>query len=417
MQRTGSTFGLLPADAAEEGDAPTAIIKPSIAVLPFDAPRADQELQQIADRISIEIAAALSRCQSLFVTAARSSFVYRDRQVDSGLAGRELGVQHVLEGQLQRSANGIRLAWRVVEIVSGASLCADSLEVDADEIGSCRLKIVVRVLRALTAPDETEIARVMRALTSTSLTSNDLYSPGVATAQLTVLRLREALRRSIVKDDDLAAASAMLAYTFVVEQAISGMPCPPDARDEAVRLARRSIDFAGDDAFALAKAAHVLAYLGHEFDLANSLVEQALQQDPNLAEAWFSLGWVALMSGDPARSVGSFDMLLRLSPFDPARGLALNGRAFSLFLLGRYDEGRNSASKACQIRADAHSLCALAVNLVGLNQLDQARATIARIMQSSPNVTVATSMVAFPTRSQAHRDILRLALEAAGLPP
>jgi len=40
----------------------------------------------------------------------------------------------------------------------------------------------------------------------------------------------------------------------------------------------------------LARAGHVLTYLGREYDRGTSMVEQAVALNPNLVIAWYSLG-------------------------------------------------------------------------------------------------------------------------------
>ena len=63
------------------------------------------------------------------------------------------------------------------------------------------------------------------------------------------------------------------------------------------------------------------------------MVEQAVALNPNLAVAWFSLGWVALMCGEAERAIEGFDRMIRLSPLDPLRVGAWNGSSFALFQL------------------------------------------------------------------------------------
>ena len=86
------------------------------------------------------------------------------------------------------------------------------------------------------------------------------------------------------------------------------------------------------------------------------MTAEAVALNPNLATAWHSQGWVALMCDEPERAIEAFERLLRLSPLDPLRPWVWNGTAFALFCLGRYVEGCDAANKSLQFRADAHSL-------------------------------------------------------------
>src|SRR5204863_8526600 len=141
---------------------------------------------------------------------------------------------------------------------------------------------------------------------------------------------------AFARGPDHAAGYAMAAWTLLVQQSVAGLPLSADARSEALRLARMAAKVANEDAFALARAGHVLAYLGQEYDRGASLVERAIDLNPHLASAWFSRGWVAVLCGEAERSVESFERMIRLSPLDPLRTGAWIGSSWALFCLGRY---------------------------------------------------------------------------------
>jgi len=58
-------------------------------------------------------------------------------------------------------------------------------------------------------------------------------------------------------------------------------------------LARMAAKLAQEDANAMARAAHVLANLGKQYDLAKELVDRAVVLNPNLGSAWQIRGWVS----------------------------------------------------------------------------------------------------------------------------
>jgi adenylate cyclase len=124
---------------------------------------------------------------------------------------------------------------------------------------------------------------------------------------------REFFKRALQQDPEYGAAHAMAAWTFVSEQALSGLPLSAQLRTEALRFASFGSRLANDDALTLARSGHVLTYLGHEYDRGASMVEQAVALNPNLAIAWHSLdGWhsCAVRRNVPS----SFDRMIKLSP-------------------------------------------------------------------------------------------------------
>ncbi len=200
------------------------------------------------------------------------------------------------------------------------------------------------------------------------------------------------------------------------EQGISGAPLTAEKRAEAVGLANQASKLAGDDAFTLARAGHVLTYLGREYDRGASMVEQAVALNPNLAIAWYSRGWVTMMCGEAERSIESFERMIRLSPLDPLRGGAWNGSSFAFFILGRYEDGCTSAMKSVQVAANFHTLGAFIVNAVPAGQVAEAQAAAARLLKSRPEFQATDAEEAFPTRSPEVRNRMIAALREAGLP-
>jgi adenylate cyclase len=223
-------------------------------------------------------------------------------------------------------------------------------------------------------------------------------------------------KKAIERDADYAAAHAMLAWSLLIQQAVRGSPLSGESRDEAIRHARAASRLADEDAYSLARAGHVLTYLGHEYDLGASMVQQAVDFNPNLAAAWYSRGWVMLLCAEPAPSVESFEKMLRLSPLDPLKIGAWCGMSWALFMLERYEEGRAVALKAMQQGADAHSLSALAANAIGGGHGTEAQQAVARILRFNPDFGSAQAREAFPVRLPEARERIVATLREAGLP-
>jgi tetratricopeptide (TPR) repeat protein len=160
----------------------------------------------------------------------------------------------------------------------------------------------------------------------------------------------------------------------------------------------------------------VLTYLGHEYDRGLSMVDQATAINENLAVAWYSRGWVALLYGDGERSIESFDRMIKLSPADPLKVSAWNGISWALFLLGRYDEGCTTAAKLVQFVADAHSLGAYIANFVCAGRTLEAQDAAMRLLKLHPGFRASHASEAFPVRLPVLRDRIVAALREGGVP-
>jgi adenylate cyclase len=391
--------------------------KPSIAVLPFQNMSGDSEQEYFADGMVEDIITALSRFKSLFVIARNSSFTYKGKAIDIRNVGRELGVRYVLEGSVRKAGNRVRITAQLIEAASNRHLWADKFDGGLEDVFDLQDKVTSAVV-SLIAP-RLEMAEIERARQKPTekLDSYDQYLRGMTALYGRQQSEAYALfKKAIERDADYAAAHAMLAWSLLIQQAVRGTPLTEESKDEAIRHARTASRLADEDAFSLARAGHVLAYLGHEYDLGASMVQRAVDFNPNLAAAWYSRGWVMLLCAEGALSVESFEKMLRLSPLDSLKLSAWNGTSFALFMLERYEEGRAAALKTVQQTADAHSLSALAANAMCGGHAAEAQQAVARILRFNPDFRSTHAREAFPVRLPEARERIVAALRAAGLP-
>jgi adenylate cyclase len=391
---------------------------PSIAVLPFQNMSGDPEQEYFADGIVEDIITALSRFKSLFVIARNSSFTYKARLVDTKQVGRELGVRYVLEGSVRKVAGRVRITGQLIEASTGVHLWADKFDGELRDIFDLRDDVTSSVVATIApAIERAETARSKRKPTD-HLDSYDLFLRGMAASYRgrTASKALEFFHEAIELDEEFAAAYAMVAYVALVEQAVSGSPLSEQRREQAVRFAERAARLGHDDAFVLARSAHVLAYLGRKYDRAALLVEQAVTLNTNFATAWHSRGWVAVVSDLPERAIESFQQMTRLSPLDPLIVGALYGSAFAYFLASRYEEGLEAATRAVQMAANVLSLAAVVVNAVSLGRRVEAADAAAHLLRVDPTFRIGHVDYVFPMRSVDSRTRIARALRESGLP-
>jgi TolB-like protein/class 3 adenylate cyclase/tetratricopeptide (TPR) repeat protein len=392
--------------------------KPSIAVLPFDNLSGDREQEYFADGMVEEIITALSRFKSLFVIARNSSFAYKGKAVDIKLVGRELGVRYVLEGSVRKVGQKVRISGQLIEAATGNHIWADRFDGVVEDIFGLQDRIATGVV-GLIAPrlEQAEIERARRKPTE-KLDSYDFYLRGAALLhQWSSLTNAQAFfEKAIERDPEYAAAHAMVGWMWMARQAINGLPLDAGQRTQAIRHARLATRLADEDAFVLATAGHVMAYLAHEYDLGVSMIEQAIDLNPNLAIVWFSRGWVSLMCDETERAIESFDRMLRLSPLDPLRVSAWNGTSHAFFSLARYEEGCAAAMKSIQFNVNAHSLGAFIINAVRAGRPGETQKAVGRLLKIQPGFRTSHVTEAYPVRRTGRRDEIAAALRDAGLP-
>uniref|UniRef100_UPI0035C70E54 adenylate/guanylate cyclase domain-containing protein n=1 Tax=Bradyrhizobium brasilense TaxID=1419277 RepID=UPI0035C70E54 len=394
--------------------------KASIAVLPFQNMSGDPEQEYFADGVVEDIITALSRFRSLFVIARNSSFTYKGKSVDIKQVGHELGVRYVLEGSVRKSSGRVRITAQLIEAGSGTHLWADRFDGELRDVFDLQDQVTANVV-SIIAPkiQQSEIERT-RTKPTDRLDSYDLFLRGIAAyadrSKWGDAELGEWFNKACGLDPNYAAAQVMLAYSSLLKQTTRGTPPGAQELAEALRIAEFACVLASDDPFVLARAAHMFAYLGHDYDRAETMIEEAISLNSNDAAAWGYRGWISLMCAQPARAIESFEHRLRLSPIDPGRASMWNGISFAHFMLGQYEQGRAAAAKALVIGEDAHTLSALIMNEVGSGRLDEARVIAGRLLKLRPDFRASYARQNFPTRSAEWGDRMVAVLCEAGIP-
>ena len=365
-----------------------------------------------------DIITALSRFKSLFVIARNSSFTYKGKAVDIKQVGRELGVRYVLEGSVRKAGSRVRITGQLIEASTDRHLWADKFDGALEDVFGLQDQVTSSVV-GLIAPklEQAEIERARQKPTE-SLDSYDFFLRGMALAYRRgkLHEAREFFRKAFEQDPDYGAAYAMAASTLMWQQGTTGESLTAEMRADAIRLAHLGSKVGSEDAVALARSGHVLTYIGREYDRGASMVEQAVALNPNLAIAWYSRGWVAVMCGAAERAIESFDRMIRLSPLDRLRASAWNGSSFAHFGLGRYEDGCTSAIKSLQFSADAHTLGAYVINAVRAGRSAEAREAVAQLLKLQPGFRASHAQEAFPIRLPEVRDRIKAAFQEAGVP-
>jgi adenylate cyclase len=390
--------------------------KPSIAVLPFQNMSGDPEQEYFADGVVEDIVTALSNFRSLFVIARNSSFTYKGKTVDVKQVGRELGVRYVLEGSVRKAAGRVRITGQLIEASTGTHLWAEKIDGELREIFDLQDHITTRVVSSVTPTiDRAEIERLKQRSTTTT-TSYDWYLRGLAlTYQRKFAEARSLFKKATEQNPEYAAAYASSALTYSQEQAVYGIIPTPEMRADALQDAQAALGITSEDAVVLARCAHPMAYICHQFDRGMWLADRAVVLNENVASGWNSRGWISLMVGKPEQAIESFEMTLRLSPLDPARPYSLSGIAFGRFFLGRYDEGRRVAKEILQIFPHHQSFATYIINCVGAGDLAEAKSAAAEFLKFDPVFSVSRASEIYPTKP-AYRTQIDDALRAAGLP-
>ena len=393
--------------------------KPSIAVLPFQNMSGDPEQEYFADGMVEEIITALSRVGWFFVIARNSSFAYKGKHVDVRQVGRELGVRYVLEGSIRKSGNRVRITGQLIEAANGNHVWADKFEGSLDDVFELQDRITETVVAAI--EPSLQGAEIRRSSTKPTgrLDAYDLYLRALSHRHaLTRESLDEAIRlleRAIVLDPDYAFAKALAASTHTVRGIQSWATAEDIVRGQ--QLAHEALISSRDDPTTIALAAHAMAWLGREYDIALAAMDRAIRLNPNSAQILMLSGHLRTWVSDADSAVDHFSRAIRLNPVDPEIGYALGGLAYALLIKGDCDKALEVARRTARETPRWMGAWRVLVAASVKNQrLPEAQQAVRHMLLISPDHSIAQSRGALRFRDESICGMILDSLRLAGLP-
>jgi len=135
----------------------------SIAVLPFESMSQDGEDEYLGQGLADALITKLTNVTQMVVRPTSSVRKYAGKKEDVLVAGRELGVESVVEGSIQRIGDRIRVTVQLVSIKDGAPRWATTFNERLTDMFSVEDSISAQVARALsvtlTEQEQTQLVR------------------------------------------------------------------------------------------------------------------------------------------------------------------------------------------------------------------------------------------------------------------
>src|SRR5438445_11966265 len=139
----------------------SAEIDRSIAVLPFENLSGDKENAYLAEGIQDEILTRLSKVGGLRVISRNSTQHYKSKPENLREIAKQLGVAHVLEGSVQKSAGTVRVNVHLIKAVNNSPVWSDTIDRPLTDILSLESEVAVTVADQLRAKPTGEEAQAL----------------------------------------------------------------------------------------------------------------------------------------------------------------------------------------------------------------------------------------------------------------
>ena len=312
----------------------------SIVVLPLENLSGDPSQEYFADGMTDALIGDLAKIGELRVISRTSSIHYKGTKKSLPDIARELNVDAVVEGTVQRSGDRVRIRVQLIHAATDAHLWVETYERDVRNVLELQSEIaqaIARKVQIKTTPAEQ--AR-LTPRPPVNLSAFDDYLQGRylyynKRTEENLLKAIEYFQSAIRKDQNYALAYVGLAdsYNAIGSVQIGSLP-PLEARQHAEEAAARALEL---DA-GLAEAHVALGYV-HHFNWNWAAAEQefklAIELNPNYANAHTTYAGFLMSKGRVEESIAASNRARDLDPFS----LSISAhRGFLLENARRYDE-------------------------------------------------------------------------------
>lgn len=326
----------------------------SIAVLPFKPLSAEGRDESLELGMADTLIMRLGSMQQITVRPLSAVRKYMSLDQDAMEAGRQLQVEAVLDGSVQKSGDRVRVTARLVRLSDGAHLWADKFDQKFTDVFAM----------------QDSIAENVAARMSQKLSGGENYwtKRGTGNTEAYMLYIRgryywstfqaeqvgdsiNYFKAAIAKDPNYALAYAGLANAYSVAGIYGPLtvqearPLQREAALQAVRL---------DDNLSEAHQALGGGKLLYDWDWEGGAAElrRAIELDPNNLSAHELYGYYLEAMG---RADDAVREMQRAVEIDPGWALAINDLIIALNDAGRYDDAIKQGEHACSLNPSQSS--------------------------------------------------------------
>jgi TolB-like protein len=381
----------------------------SIAVLPFEVTSGDENQQYFADGLTDDIIVELARFKKLFVSSRSASSAYGTQGINPHQVGRELGVKHILEGQVRRLGSQVRITVRLINTQSGEHLWAERFDRPFDELFEIFDELVSHIVGTIVGRVEAADMAEARRKRPEDRTAYDYLLRGLEYHRLggvTLDNIREAVKwfdRAIAADPNYG-----LAYAWRV-CASSWLPDPD--LDEDMKYIQKAIELDENEAEAH-RIMGVIQMLYRDFETAEYHHRRAMELNPSDAYIKARSAAFYTYKGEPTQALELIEAAVAQDPFLPV--WCIEERGVALFALRRFEEAL-SALGAMPFQT-LRSRCYEAACRVSVGDQAGARQAVAKALQIHPTLTASAFCRKESYQDREQISHLRDLLLAAGLP-
>ncbi|MEP7341036.1 MAG: tetratricopeptide repeat protein [Acidobacteriota bacterium] len=287
----------------------------SVAVLPFSELGVESRESVLGLGMADTVISRLGSLGEIEVRPTSAIRRYAERAIDPMQAGRELNVEAVLTGNIQRLSGQVRITAQLLRVSDGKTLWSVALDDDTSGLFALQDHLTEQFTAALRLPLTEQQRRQLRKRETENLAAYNLYLKGRLfwnrRSPEWIRKAIESFEAAIQTDANYALAYSGLADCYSLTA--SGMPSL-ERMPKAKAAALKALELDNE----LAEAYASLGFIKYKFDLdwhgAEELLKRAIALNPNYATAHHWYGECLSLEGRADESLVELQRAEKLDP-------------------------------------------------------------------------------------------------------
>ncbi len=378
---------------------------PSLAVLPFTNMSADKENEYFCDGLSEEIINALCHIRELRVVARTSAFAFKGKEIDIREVGKKLNVGAVLEGSVRKSGQRLRITAQLVNVEDGYHIWSGQFDREMKDIFDIQEEIsltIVDHLKLKLLKGEKE--KILKRYTEDH-EAYDCYLKGryfwYRRYEKGMQRGLQYFQQAIEKDPGYALPHVGIADTFGSLGLFSFMP-PHQAYARAKAAAKKAMEIDPELAEVYASLGWIAMWYDWDWPAAERHFLKAIQKKPDYASSHQWYGLCLSITGRFDESIREMQEARELEPLEPVIPTHLG---WALYMARRFDESIGELRKVIESDPEfSIAYCYQSWNFLAEKMWGEAIPTIQKFVELSAESMFALSTLGFAYGSAGMKD-------------
>jgi TolB-like protein/DNA-binding winged helix-turn-helix (wHTH) protein/Flp pilus assembly protein TadD len=321
----------------------------TLAVLPFRPLSSDANDEYLELGMADALITKLSRSGRLIVRPTSAIRRYTGPDADALAAGRALQVDAVLEGNIQRAGDRLRVSIRLLRVRDGTSLWSDSYDTRFTDVFQVQDSVSERVVEALALRLSSPEKAGLRKRDTTNLQAYELYMRGVffwnKRSEDALKKAVSYFEQAIALDDNYALAHAGLAAALS-PMGYRGYGAPDELHPRMRAAAMRAVTLDPTLPEAHVALGAVLTFYEWNWSEGEKEFQRALELNPNLSLAHH---WYAQFLDGVGRYEEALKHRQRAQELDPVTPMIVYALGQTRFLLGDNERALAQFRKALEL--------------------------------------------------------------------